>query len=98
MRNSDHRGAATDPNVRYLFLTGILTPKLFHDSAVTPGLENLKRHSGPPRSSEAIVLHRREVLRREGGFSALRDEKVETEFDEELINLVENLPYRITMI
>lgn len=88
------------PTERYLSLTGIITKRRAHDSIITPAIEKLKSdffdHRPPER---VVVLHRKEILRREGPFHVLRDEKLNLEWERRVLYLVEKLPYiAITVI
>lgn len=91
--NSDLRGAATNENVRYLSLTGVLAPKEHHERIITPALNEVKRVIQPVYTGKPLVLHRREIVRREGVFAALRDDEIASEFNNKLLNLLMNSPY-----
>lgn len=91
--NSDLKGAADDPNIRYLALTGILTTVDRHDRAICGRMDQLKALFPAHSTAHPVVFHRREVLRREGPFSALRDPGVGARFDEGLLNLFQRAPY-----
>jgi hypothetical protein len=97
--NSDLRGAADDDNIRFLSLTGIISRENLHLERITPGLNDLKQiirvASG---SREPIILYRREILRREGVFACLRDPDVESKFNQKLLQLISDLPYRVITI
>jgi Protein of unknown function (DUF3800) len=90
--NSDLEGSADDPNVRYLSLTGIIIKRGAHDGAVTGSVTGLKqKHFADP----GIVLHRREIIRREGVFAVLRAPFAQAAFDADLLNLFDRLPYLV---
>jgi hypothetical protein len=64
------------PSERYLSLTGIITKIRSHDHHITPAIEELKTQlfgHNPP--TKTVILHRKEIRRREPPFECLRDEK-----------------------
>ncbi len=88
--NNDLKGSATDPNVRYLSLTGLILKRSAHDATVTPAVDALKiRHFG----DASVILHRREIMRREGVFACLRNPLAASNFDADLLDLFDRLPY-----
>jgi len=96
--NSDLKGASADPNVRYLALTGVMTRCDLHDRRLTPALENLKRHFPTTASAPPLNFHRRDIMRREGPFAALRDPAVLERFNDELADFVKVQPYLVTTV
>jgi hypothetical protein len=93
--NSDLNGSAQDDNVRYLSLTGVLTTIEFHDKRIKPGLDALKLAA---LGTENVILHRREIVRREGKFAILRDEEPRRIFDEGLRLFISDMPYLATTV
>ncbi len=97
--NSDLQGAANDDNIRFLSLTGIITRDDLHQNQITSGLNELKEIIRVASGTlEPIILHRREILRREGVFACLRNAHVELEFSQKLLHLIRNLPYLVVTI
>jgi hypothetical protein len=88
--NGDLQGSATNDNVRYLSLTGILTKTYLHDNAIQPAMDDLKQDVF---GRVNIVLHRREIVRREGPFTVLKDQEKSNEFDLGILRLVNESPY-----
>src|SRR5215469_10039570 len=79
---------------RYLSLTGIITKVKFHDTSITPAIEGVKTEffgHDPPR--KIVVLHRREIKRREPPFECLWDPKINPQWESKLLRLLESLPY-----
>lgn len=93
--NSDLDGAAQDDNVRYLSLTGVLTTRDFHEKRITPSLDALKMAAF---GTTDIILHRREIVRRERAFTVLRDPEPERIFNEGLKLLIRSMPYLVTTV
>jgi hypothetical protein len=93
--NGDLRGAAADDNVRYLSLTGILTKRELYDRAITPMVNDLKTDVF---GRTDVILHRREIMRREGPFAILRNEETKIAFDAGVLSLVRECPYLATTV
>lgn len=91
--NSDLNGAAADPNVRYLSLSGILTTRAHHETTITSKLEAAKSCLPLRDASTPIILHRREIVRREGIFATLHDPAIGSSFDNALIDAIKTAPY-----
>jgi hypothetical protein len=82
------------PSERYLSLTGIITKTSGHEKRITPEIEALKSDlfgHDPPRKT--VVLHRREIVRREPPFGALQDFATNAEWERRILALIEGLPY-----
>ena len=93
--NGDLRGSATDDNVRYLSLTGILTTLDSHDRRITPAINALKHGVF---GNTSVVLHRRDIVRREGPFRILHDPEPKRQFDDGLRECVRAVPYLVTTV
>lgn len=85
----DLRAHKKDPNQRYLSLTGLVFRQDVHDSTFTTRLSALKRRVF---DTTEIILHRREIIDRDGVFSVLEDDAVRANFDAEILNLIGYLP------
>jgi hypothetical protein len=79
---------------RYLSLTGIITKVGSHDNSITPAIEALKTDlfgHAPP--NKVVILHRREMVRKEPPFKQLMDATVNAEWERRILKLIEDLPY-----
>jgi len=90
--------ASTDPNHRYLSLTGVVFSLDYVDRVVAPELEALKRRYFKAHVDEPLILHRKELVNRKYPFHALRDPKVEVAFNADLLLLLERLRYRVITV
>jgi hypothetical protein len=90
----DLRAAATNPNQRYLSLTGILTNVMLHESTIQPEIDQLKTDLFGHSPNRPVILHRREIVRREGPFAVLRDPDIDRLFRFRLLNVIRSMPYR----
>lgn len=86
--NGDLHAAEKSPNERYLSVTGIVIRQDIHDRYVTRRLNHLKRTIFGVSETEGIVLHRREIMRKEGKFSALRNSSLRAEFDARVLAMI----------
>lgn len=86
--NGDLHAADKAPNERYLSITGIVIRQDHHDRYVTRRLNLLKATIFGASPQNPVVLHRREIMRREGRFSALRNEHIRKEFDARLAAII----------
>src|SRR5262245_39268250 len=87
--NGDLHAARKDPNQRYLSLTGIVIRQDFHDNYTTRRLARLKTDIF---GNSQLVLHRREIMSREGAFAALNDNHLRAQFDARFAALVAEVP------
>ena len=90
--NSD-MGASQDPNHRYLSLTGVILELGYVDQVVHGQLEDLKRRFFGSHADEPVILHRKELVNRKPPFEALRDLRIEAEFNLELLRLLREFEY-----
>jgi hypothetical protein len=95
--NSD-LGASTNPNHRYLSLSGVIMELGYVDTDVFPCIEALKRKYFSSHADDPIVLHRKDLLNKRVPFEALRDQAVERAFNEELLNLLDNTDYTVLTV
>jgi hypothetical protein len=85
----DIKAHKKDANQRYLSLTGLVFRQDVHDSTFTIRLAALKRRIF---SSTDVVLHRREIIDRDGVFSIFDDDAIRADFDSQFLELVGRLP------
>jgi hypothetical protein len=78
---------------RFLSLTGIITKKRSHDNHITPAIEQLKADFFGHSPDNIVILHRRELVRREPPFECLWNEEINKEWEARLLKLIEELPY-----
>lgn len=95
--NDDLKPSSHDENQRYLSLTSLLTRIDLYESRFIPRLADFKT-SIFGNGSDAIVLHRREILRREKDFIILNDDALRNRFDAEMLILLRQLPYLISTV
>lgn len=93
--NNDLDGSKADDNVRYLSLTAVLTKRQSHDRTIQPHWDQFRTDIFGPNGA-ALILHRRELVRKEADFVALRDPEVERRFNDGLLHMLSTLPYLVS--
>jgi hypothetical protein len=92
--NSD-LGASTNPNHRYLSLSGVIFELDHVDKVVFPVIENLKKRYFNSHPDDPIVFHRKELVNKKPPFEALQDPNIEQPFNQELLSLLRDLDYLV---
>ena len=95
--NSD-LDASSDPNHRYLSLTGVILELTYVQKTLFPQLEALKVRFFGSHPDEPICLHRKELVNRRPPFAALRNPEVEKVFNASLIHLLSTLDYTVITV
>ncbi len=91
-------GSSTNPNHRYLSLTGIIFELEFVKDVVQPEIEKLKNKYFNPHPDEPIILHRKELVNKKYPFSLLKDPKIENSFNKDLLKLLRELDYTLISV
>ena len=92
--NSDLK-ASTDPNHRYLSLTGVIMELGYVRTTVFPAIETLKSRYFDSHPDDPLILHRKELVNKRYPFYHLRDPAVENAFNDELLDLLRKLDYTV---
>jgi len=92
--NSDLR-ASTDPNHRYLSLTGVIMELEYVRTTVFPAVEALKSRYFDSHPDDPLILHRKELVNKRYPFQNLRDAATEAAFNDELLSLLRGLDYTV---
>lgn len=82
------------PAERFLSITGITTKLAAHDKRITTEIEQLKSDlfgHNPPQWT--VILHRKEIVRRERPFDNLWDPIINAEWERRILHLIGSLPY-----
>ena len=91
--NADLKGAADDPNIRYLSLTGVVMKTIAHNRTLAPSFAALKAVHWEDNGDNPVIFHRREIVRREGRFAILRDPAIGSAFDAKMLSVISQLPF-----
>lgn len=83
--------AGSDANERFLSLTGLMCNVESHENSIQHELDRTKYDvfALPP---EQVILHRREIVRREGVFSVLREFDKDKLFKRRLLGIIRSSP------
>jgi hypothetical protein len=95
--NSDLK-ASSNPNQRYLSLTGIIFKLNYAVHQVEPDIEKLKREFFNASASNPVILHRRELVRALAPFENLKNQEVKAEFDAQLLHLFSVWDYQVITV
>lgn len=82
------------PDERFLSITGIIAKLHGHSAHITPEIEQLKADlfgHAPP--DQTVILHRKEIVRREPPFDVLHDASINAEWERRILGLISTLPY-----
>ncbi|MEJ5352648.1 MAG: DUF3800 domain-containing protein [Melioribacteraceae bacterium] len=85
-------------NHRYLSLTGLIFEINYVKDVVTPSLEELKKKYFPYHPDEPVILHRKELVNRKFPFHSLKGQKVEEQFNNEFLQLLNELNYVVVFV
>ncbi len=80
---------------RYLGLTGIVIDSEVYRTRLQPEFEKLKQAHFPHSPDEPVVLHRKELINREGIFGVLRDADNDRAFTANLVRFLSTEDYAI---
>jgi hypothetical protein len=82
------------PAERYLSLTGVYCKQRAHDTKITPTIEAAKtKFFGHHPVTNPVILHRKELVRKEPPFQALWDDATNAAWEAEVLDMLETLPY-----
>jgi hypothetical protein len=87
--------AGTDPNQRYLSLTGVIIAIDEERTTLVNGLDGLRNthFGGRPK-----FFHRKELVNKRDPFAALRNPAVERAFNADLLNLLKGVEYVVVTV
>lgn len=86
------------PNERFLSLTGVIIEAEHCRSSIIPGLDEMKRKFFIKDPDVPIIFHRKEIVNKLYPFQALRDIKVETEFNQLLLKRLQEWDYHVITV
>lgn len=90
--NSD-LAASSDPNHRYLSLTGVIFDLNYVSSVVFPAIEDLKARYFASHPDDPVILHRKELVNKKAPFACLNNPTTERAFNQDLLKLLAELDY-----
>lgn len=90
--------SSTNIEHRFLCLTGVIIDIEHAGNVVHPDLENLKSKYFKSHPDEPVIMHRKELVKRKDAFTPLKDEKINSEFNEEFLSLLNNWEYYVICV
>lgn len=87
-------GSSSNPNHRFLCLTGVIFDLDYVKTTLTYDVEALKSRFFNSHPDEPIVLHRKEMINKKHPFKALIDPKIEEQFNDEFLQLLEKWKFK----
>jgi hypothetical protein len=91
-------GASSDPNHRFLSLTGAIFSLDSIEQSVYPDLEELKKIYFKSHPDEPVILHRKEIINKRPPFDSLEEPEIEEAFNTSLLNLHVKWDYRVVTV
>jgi hypothetical protein len=95
--NADMK-SASDPNHRFLSLTGVILSLNIVRSQLHPEFEILKSEFFDHHPDEPIIFHRKEIMNRKRPFEALRDQNTREQFDDKLLNIISKTDFTMLTV
>ena len=89
---------ADDPRHRFLSLTGVIIGVEHVSAAVYPEMERIKTRYFGSHPDEPVIFHRKELVNRMRPFHSLRDERVEGEFNRDLLERMREWEYAVVTV
>jgi hypothetical protein len=76
----------------------VLTRVDLHDKIIQPQIDGLKKRLFGHTPATPVILHRRELVRKDGAFKVLRDANVELDFNSNILKMFHDLPYLVNTV
>lgn len=88
-----------DPELRYLCLQGCFFDLEYYENKFHPEFESFKiKHFSRDVDDKVIILHRKELINKQGHFSVLQDKNKEKAFNKDLLDIFESSKYGIICV
>ncbi len=95
--NPDLKSSNND-NHRFLSLTGVIIKLDYVDNFLHDDMENLKKRFFNYHTDNPIIFHRKEILNCINDFTILKDNRIKSQFNQELLNKLENWEYTVITV
>lgn len=90
--------SSSNPNHRFLSLTGVIVNLGYIASTLQPQLESLKTKFFNSHPDDPVIFHRKELLGAKVPFTVLRDTAIRKQFDKKLLNLFLSWDYQVITV
>ena len=95
--NSDLK-SSENPLHRFLSLTGVIVNLEYVSETLFHKIENLKSKYFNSHPDDPIIFHRKELVNAKYPFRALKDEKIKSRFDKELLDCLRHWEYTVITV
>src|SRR3989304_6877248 len=90
--------SSDNPNHRFLSLTGVILELDYIKKTLHPQMEAIKDKFFRSHPDEPVIFHRKELLNAKPPFEALLDPKIRSQFDTELLGLLDSWEYTVISV
>jgi len=90
--------SSDNPNHRFLSLTGVILELDYIKKTLHPQMEAIKDKFFRSHPDEPVIFHRKELLNAKPPFEALLDPKIRSQFDTELLGLMDSWEYTVISV
>ena len=91
-------GSSENPLHRFLSLTGVIIDLIHVRNTIFPQMEELKSKYFDSHPDDPVILHRKKLVNARYPFHALRDQKIQSQFDSDLLSLLRSWNYTIISV
>jgi hypothetical protein len=89
---------ADDPNQRFLALTGVILESEYNTNNLQLEIASIKRIYFQKDPDAPVVFYRKEMVNHRSPFEALRDPKVEKQFNNAILESLEHWQYKVITV
>jgi len=91
-------GSSENPLHRFLSLTGVIIDLIHVRNTIFPQMEELKSKYFDSHPDDPVILHRKKLVNARYPFHALRDQKIQSQFDSYLLSLLRSWNYTVISV
>lgn len=91
-------GSSENPLHRFLSLTGVIIDLIHVRNTIFPQMEELKSKYFDSHPDDPVILHRKKLVNARYPFHALRDQKIQSQFDSDLLSLLRSWNYTLISV
>jgi hypothetical protein len=95
--NADLKNAF-DENQRFLSLTGVILSLEHVQNFLNPQMENLKAKYFNSHPDDPVIFHRKEMVNAKHPFTALQNDLIREQFNDELLELIQKTEFQLITI
>lgn len=92
------KGSTSNPNERFLSLTGVILSLEEVKKQLYPEFEELKSRLFDSHPDDPVIFHRKEIMEAKPPFEVLRDQDIRTQFDEALLRIISDTDFTVITV